>query len=217
LGGHPGIPGKKEIMDQNRGRFAFPDEKKLLKRCLAQDKKAWDTFVERYNRLICHAIVQTLKKYSFDLENQVVDDLFHVVFLSLIEDNYKKLRQFRWKCKLSSWLHIIAARVTIDYLRKQSEHLSLNGDTVEEKPLKEELTNGNPLPDELIELKEEKRIFEQIQRTLTSGERLFVELYYSRELSPTEISRILNTTENNVYQLKNRVREKMKKVVKAFL
>ena len=110
----------------------YNSDTKLIKACLAQDKVAWDMFVEKYSRLICHAIVNTLKKYSTAPENQMVDDLFHTVFLSLIEKNYKKLRQFQWKCKLSSWLHIIAVRTTIDYLRKQSKHLSLNGETQEE-------------------------------------------------------------------------------------
>ena len=51
-------------MDKNRMRLESPDERKLLQGCLAQDKEAWDTFVETYNRLISHAIAQTLKKYS---------------------------------------------------------------------------------------------------------------------------------------------------------
>ena len=101
-------------------KFKFSDDNSLLERCLAQDKKAWDVFVDRYNRLIYNAIVQTLNKYSFAIENQIVDDLFQTVFLSLIEYNYKKLRQFQGKCKLSSWLHIIAVRITINFLRKQS-------------------------------------------------------------------------------------------------
>lgn len=212
-----GIRENREALDKNRIAFGLPDERKLLEGCLAQDKQAWDTFVEKYNRLISHAIVITLKKYSFTTEDHLVGDLFHTVFLSLIENNCKKLRQFRWKCKLSSWLHIIAVRVTIDYLRKQSDHLSLNGETDEEIPLKERITNGNPLADELIELKEEERIFEQIKKTLTSRERLFVELYYCRELSAAETARILNTTANNVYQLKSRVREKMKEAAGKLL
>ena len=94
---------------------------------------------------------------------------------------------------------------------------TLNGETEAEMSLKEKVANGNPLPDELIEIGEEKRIFEKIKDTLTSRERFFVELYYSRELSPVEISRILNITENNVYQLKSRVREKMKNMVRKLL
>ena len=68
------------------------------------------------------------------------------------------------------------------------------------------------IPDEVVEHEEEKRIFEQIKQTLTPREQIFLELYYVRELSPSEISRILNTNENNIYQLKSLVRKKMKKI-----
>ncbi|MDL1969148.1 MAG: sigma-70 family RNA polymerase sigma factor [Deltaproteobacteria bacterium] len=190
---------------------------KLIIACLAQDKQAWDIFVEKYSRLICHAIVNTLRKYSTVPENQVVDDLFHTVFLSLIEKNYKKLRQFQWRCKLSSWLHMIAVRATIDYLRKQSKHLSLNGATQEEISLKENIISENPLPSELFEQKEEKRILEQIKNDMSTTERLFIELCYCRELSSSEIANTMNTSTNNVYQLKNRVRKKLKKLVEKIL
>ena len=49
-------------------KYIFSDENTLLEKCLAQDKKAWDIFVERYNRLIYKSIVQTLKKYSFTID-----------------------------------------------------------------------------------------------------------------------------------------------------
>jgi len=52
-------------MDKTRTNFVISDEKKLLKRCITQDKKAWDTFVEQYSGLISNAIIRTLKKYSF--------------------------------------------------------------------------------------------------------------------------------------------------------
>ena len=204
-------------MVKNWHKSSFSDEKRILKGCLQRDKKSWDTFVNRYNRLISHAIVKTLNRYSFTPKGHIVDDLFQTVFLSLIEHNCKKLRQFQWKCKLSGWLHVIAVRATVDYLRKQSEHLSLDGETDEEIHIKEKVANGNPLPGELIELKEEKKIFEQIKESLTSKERLFIELYYARELSSTEVAKIMNTTSNNVYQLKNRVREKMKNMVEDYL
>ena len=198
-------------------KFRSLDEKTLLERCLKQDKKAWDVFVDRYHRIISHAIVHTLRKYSFGTEHQVIDDLFHTVFLSLIEHNYKKLREFQWKCKLSSWLHIISVRTTIDFLRKQTDILSLNGETNEELSLKEGLTNGNPKPDEIVEMEEEKTIFNQIKTNLKTREQFFVELYYCRELSSPEVAKIMNITENNVYQMKSRVREKLKSIAEKYL
>jgi len=194
-------------MAKNHMRFSPPDDNKLLEGCLAQDKGAWDAFVDRYSRLISHAIVQTLQRHLFTPKNQVVDDLFQSVFLALIEHNCRKLRQFQGKCKFSSWLHIVTVHLTIDYLRKKQEPLQLD-DGIDET-----IPNGNPLPDVLIEIKEQKMILEKIKKDLTSRERLFAKLCYDLELPTAEIVRILNITENNVYQLKNRVREKMKKIV----
>ena len=195
----------------------FISERTLLKRCLENDKRAWDAFVERYNRVIYSAILHTLKKYSFPEENQIIDDLFQTVFLSLIEFDFKKLRQFKGKCKLSSWLHIISVRMTIDFLRKKKKQLSLNGDTDEEKSIKEGLTNGKPLPDDLLDQKDDQKLFEMIKNQLNARERLFVELFYVKELSPAEVSKIMNITQNNVYQIKNRVRNKMAKIAKDLL
>jgi RNA polymerase sigma factor (sigma-70 family) len=198
-------------------RTGTEDEGKLVDGCIRQEKEAWDAFVERYHRLISHSIVQTLRRYCVPLEDQIIEDLFHTVFLSLMEDDFKKLRQFKWKCSLSSWLHLIGVRTTIDYLRKESKDISLNGETEDEMPLKNRLMNGNPLPDELVEHEEEKAIFEKMKKTLTKREQFFMELYYSRELSPRQISKIMNTSENNVYQLKSLVRRKMEKVLEKFL
>jgi len=195
----------------------FSDEKTLLKRCLNQDKKAWDIFVEKYNRIIYNAIIRTLKKHSFPTENQVVDDLFQTVFLSLLESNCKKLRQFEWKCKLSSWIHIIAARTTIDFLNKQTRQVSLNGDTEEEKSIKKKTSNGRPNPGEMVEQKEERKILEQLIDMLNPKERLFIELYYDKDLSSSEVSKIMNIEPNYMYLIKNRVREKMKEMVKDFV
>ena len=195
----------------------FHDDRQLVERCISRDNKAWDAFVEKFQGLISHSIVHTLRRYSFALENQIVEDLFHSVFLSLIENDAKKLRQFRWQCKLSTWLHVIAVRATIDYLRKQPMKISINGEADDKIPLKDRLPNGNPLPDEVLEQKEERVIFEKIKESLTPREQLFLELYYSRELPPLQISIILNTTENNVYQLKSLVRKKMKSIVGKFL
>lgn len=198
-------------------KFSLSDEDTLLEKCLAQDKKAWDVFVEKYNRLIYSAIIQTINKYSYPTENQIVEDIFQTVFLSLIENNYKKLRQFQKKCKLSSWLHMISVKTTIDFFKKKSIKLSINGETSEEKDLREKTTNGNPLPDEIFNQKEGKIIFEAIKSKLKAKEQLFIELYYCRELSTDEVSEIMNITQNNAYQIKRRIRDKMREIAKDFL
>jgi len=198
-------------------KFGLSNEDVLIKKCIDREKKAWDVFVEKYNRLIYNAIIKTINKYSYSNENQIIDDIFQTVFLSLIDNNCKKLRQFQGKCKLSSWLHIISVRATIDFIKKKAIKLSINGETGEEQSLREKITNGNPLPDKILDQKEGMKIFEAIKSDLNTKEQLFVELYYCRELPPDEVSKIMSITKNNVYQIKNRVKGKMRELAKDFL
>jgi len=197
-------------------RISVSAEKKLVKRCLSNDSKAWADFVDSYHRIIYKSITQTLRKHSYPLADQTADDLFQSVFLSLVDHGCRKLRQFRWNCRLSSWLYIIASRITVDFLRKQrNPAVSLNGNSDTETAIQTKLSNGGPDPASQVEMAEEKRLFENLKEQLKPREQLFLELCYIRELSAEDISRVLDIKVNNVYQMKNRIREKMKAAAKA--
>ena len=199
-------------------RFRLSEEKELLEACLTGNKEAWDAFVERHTDLIYKAILRALKKYSFDRNDQAVADLFNSVFVSLLENDRRKLRQFRWKCSLSSWVYLIATRVTVDFLRRQTpEPLPLNGDGTDETPLGHRMPDQTPLPDRQLEMKELERIAAEAKKQLTSSERLFLELFFERGLSASEVARILNTNPNNVYQMKHRLMKKMRVLAAALL
>lgn len=95
-------------------------EKTLLAGCLNGDKAAWDAFVLQYSSLVHHTIKKTLIFRHTEISSDLVDDLFQEVFLSLVKDDFFQLRRFRGDrgCTLASWLRMIAARRTIDHLRK---------------------------------------------------------------------------------------------------
>lgn len=200
-----------ERMQPGIDKSKFSDDKKLLSGCVKGEQNAWDAFLERYSGLIFHAINRTLERYSFVAKDQVLNDLFQRVFLSLMESRCKKFRQFRWKCKLSSWLYTITVRMTIDYVKKEGFAPPAKNDVWASIP------DGRPLPDRIAEMKEESVIFERIKEALNPREQLFIKLCYDQELPVAEIARILHVTENNVYQLKSRVTLKMKKIMDAVL
>ena len=197
-------------MQPRTDKSKFSDDKKLLAGCVKGHKNAWDAFLERYSGLIFHAISKTLEKYSFIRKEQVLDDLFQRVFLSLMESDCKKFRQFRWKCKLSTWLYTVTVRMTIDYAKKEGLAPSVKDDAWASIP------DGLPLPDKMLEMKEMNMVFEKIKQKLNSREQLFLRLLYDQELPVAQIAGIMNITENNVYQLKNRVTLKMKKILDGF-
>ena len=96
-------------------------EKTLLTGCLKGEKAAWDAFVLQYSSLVYHTIKKTLSLYHCDSSSNPVEDLYQDVFVSLLRDDFRKLRQFRGDrgCSLASWIRVLAARLTIDFLRKQ--------------------------------------------------------------------------------------------------
>jgi RNA polymerase sigma factor (sigma-70 family) len=198
-------------------KFNLSDDDLLIRKCIAQDKKAWDVFVDKYNRLIYGAIIKTINRYSYSADDQLVDDIFQMVFLSLIDHECKKLKQFKKKCKLSSWLHIIAVRTTIDYMKKKSIKFSIDGDSKQEKVLKEKLSDERSLPDEILIQEEKINIYESVKNRLNTKEKFFVELYYTRELSPDDVAKVMNIKTNNVYQIRKRVQEKMEHIASEFL
>ncbi len=96
-------------------------EKTLLTGCLKGEKAPWDAFVLQYSSLVYHTIKKTFSLYHKEPHSNLVDDLYQEFFLSLLCDDFRKLRQFRGDrgCSLASWLRIVAARLTVDFLRKQ--------------------------------------------------------------------------------------------------
>ena len=97
-----------------------PSEKELLNACVQGSKEAWDTFVEKYTNLIYHAINKTLKTYYADHLYQDINDIHNNVFLSLMKNDYRKLRQYEGRngCTVSSWLMIVTTNFTLNFIKK---------------------------------------------------------------------------------------------------
>ncbi len=98
----------------------MPDDE-IIRKCLNdEDGSAWEGFVRDYSRVIWGAIHRTFHACSFAYSPQDTEDVFSCVYLSLIENDFRKLRQFRGEnaCSLSTWLSVIAVRKSIDYVRK---------------------------------------------------------------------------------------------------
>ncbi len=82
--------------------------KKLLGTCLKGEKPAWDSFVLQYSGLVYHSIKKTLSLYHVEPCPDIVDDLFQDFFVSLVRDDFLKLRQFRGDrgTNLATWLRV---------------------------------------------------------------------------------------------------------------
>jgi RNA polymerase sigma-70 factor (ECF subfamily) len=195
--------------------FVPNDDIGLLTKCINGEQASWDIFVKRYSKLVYHAVHHTLKLHSYTHKTEDIEDIHNSIFLSLIENDFRKLRQFEGRrgCSLSSWVRLISVRSTIDFLRSQKVHLSINGDSETAQPIIETLIDDRLSVEKQMEMAETERAFKDAINELSPSDKLFIRLYYEKELPEEEIAGIMHVSINTIYSKKNRIREKIKKIL----
>ncbi|MDD5155488.1 MAG: RNA polymerase sigma factor [Candidatus Omnitrophica bacterium] len=193
------------------------DDLEFVQRCVNGDKQSWDEFIDRYSRLVYNYIHATLAlkgRDKFDRDN--VNDLFQEIFLSLVKDNFKKLRSFKGKngCSLASWLRQIAINYTIDYLRRLKPSLSLEQENEQELRLKDVIADDKiSVKDMLTDEEKLERLKECIDR-LNTEEQYFLEMYLNQNLALEEIKDMLGISRGALDMRKSRIIEKLKECFK---
>lgn len=188
----------------------------LIERCLTGgDGAGWEIFVRKYSRLIWSSINKTFRAYAFRFNTEDTEDLCSAVFLSLLENDFYKLRQFssRDACSLPTWLSVVTVRMTIDFMRKDSSHLFVAA-TGEDDDILETIRDNRYCAERLFEEKQESRLLSESADSLSDRDRMIFDLLYNRDTSPEEVARIMEMPVEHVYSRKHRITEKLKKNLK---
>jgi len=181
-------------------------EKSLITGCVNGDKVAWDTFVQQYSNLVYHTIRKTLTLHHTESRDEVIEDLYQELFVSILQNNCRKLSQFRGDggCTLASWLRIVAARLTIDFLRKQR---------APEVEVTETIVSDQPGAPDLMLDREQADFLSRAIDSLSSRARMIIELCYHQALQPQEIASILKISVGALYTQKSRILNKLREAL----
>jgi RNA polymerase sigma factor (sigma-70 family) len=182
-------------------------EKTLIGGCLRSEKAAWDSFVQQYSNLVYHTIKKTLSLYHAEPHADLVEDLYQEFFVSLLRNECKKLKQFRGAhdCSLASWLRLLTARLTIDFLRQQAPP---SGEVAGA------MFRHGPDPAEPLLNKQQETLLNQAIQTLSPRDRILLDLCYRQALASEQIAALLKTSVSAVYTQKSRVLEKIREVLR---
>lgn len=185
-----------------------------MKACFSGDRSAWERFVEEYSKLIYFSIHQTFKMRGLTASQDEIDELFNEIFLSLFDNDFAKLKSFKWKndCSLATWLRVIASRKTIDYLKskyRMSRALDINSPEVSE-----ELAVEGEIEQSVLD-GEREEILQRAISQLSPEEINFINLCFIKEIEPEKIAQMLGITVSSVYSRKNRIREKIRRIVEG--
>ncbi len=186
-------------------------EAELLSRCLSnEDSGAWELFVRNYAKLIWSAIHKTFRSTSFGYSSQDAEEVFNTIFLSLVDDNFKKLRQFqsRNSSTLSTWLSVVTIHKTIDYMRMQ--HRGRVSSIEDHEGLAETLADNTQTIETVLIKKQQLDALAKTLSTLPSQDKAIFDLLYVRNLSPDAAARELGISLAAFYTRKHRLVEKIK-------
>ena len=183
-----------------------PQEQSLIAGCVRGEKAAWDAFVEQYAKLVYHTIKITANFRQAETPPDFADDLFQEIFLTLVTDDFAQLRRFRGDngCTLASWLRMIAARRTIDHLRKHRHRTELVTDA-----------HGNQQDNPELAASE-GQLHESLARaleSLTAHERILIKLFYTGISSASDVASMLHLSVGAVYTQKSRILAKLRETL----
>jgi RNA polymerase sigma-70 factor (ECF subfamily) len=188
-------------------------EAELIAAVIAREPGAWEALYRRFERVIIGCVRNALRRYSAFATDEDIEDIVNTVCLNLVKDDFKKLRTFDAGrgYRLSSWMGLIATNTALDALRRRDPgHAPLDAG---EDGATLQLADGSGTPSDALEHRQKwQALFAAIQ-SLPPADRRFLELYYDDELSPEELAAKLGITVNTVYSRKNKLREKLKRLL----
>jgi RNA polymerase sigma-70 factor (ECF subfamily) len=188
----------------------------LVAAVLAGEPAAWPAFQARYGRLVSSCVRRALATYGARASAEDIEDFVSSACLNIVKDDYRKLRQFDPSrgYRLSSWVGLIATNTVIDALRRRDpRHVSLD----EPGAPGMDAPTAAPDPEERLEELEEARVLQQAIAQLSPADRLFLEHTLDYELEPAVLARQLRVEVATIYSRKNKVREKLRKLVQRIL
>jgi RNA polymerase sigma-70 factor (ECF subfamily) len=173
-------------------------------------QRRWGEFVARYERLIVSCVLKVLRRYGALFSADDLDDLVADVWLTLLRDDMKKLRQYDAArgFRIASFIGLVATNTTIDHLRsRQAEATPLD------QVMEDYVAMAQIAPRDAVEDREQAELAREALARLSSDERAFVFDVFHTERSPEELARTLGVTTNTVYSRKFKVREKLARIV----
>lgn len=175
-------------------------DQQLLRACRRGDEAAWETLVNRYQRLI-----YTIPRRAGLGEDQAAD-IFQDVFTTL----FQKLNDIEHPDRLQAWLVTTARRKTWRSILEGKNSKNAGSREINENDIAV-LEGGDPLPDEvLMQLEEQHRVRTAVALLDDRCRTLIRLLFYSAEPpSYAEIAISLKTSVGSIGPTRARCLEKL--------
>ncbi|RRB07385.1 RNA polymerase sigma factor [Larkinella rosea] len=179
------------------------DEEVLVRRIVQGDVRAYQTLVERYQRLVLHMVGRIIR------QPEDIEDVCQEVFIKV----YKHLPDYQFGSKLSTWIASIAYRTAINHSKKISRGpVSGFPETWASEPEDANLVN----PEEMLMHQDWKAFLHAQIAKLPIQYRTILTLYHLEELSYEEIGQVTSLPEGTVKNYLFRARRLLKEALQRY-
>ena len=170
------------------------DQLRLIRGCIAKDRKAQRDLYDRYSRLV----YGTIRKYENGTEvaEEILNDVFILVFT--------KLEQYSFIGSFEGWIRRITVNCITDHYRKNAKHKKMIGKDIEEV---------NPYIEGGIYSKLHYKHLLEIIHTLPEIQRMVFNLFVFEEMTHMEIAKQVNISEGYSKWYLNDARKKIKEKI----
>jgi RNA polymerase sigma-70 factor (ECF subfamily) len=178
--------------------MAIDDDRRLAARIIAGDTGAVEEFVSQYQPFIYAILVRSL-----NLRPDEADEIFQRFLFHIWEDEFRRLRDWKGKTKLSAYLAQIVRNLAHDYRRDYRRQPPL------ERPDKPDI----PAEERVIANIERRQMIDRALSRLSDRDRYLIHQRFILEQSPSEIAATLGVTTNSVGVALSRARRRLKKIL----
>jgi len=180
-------------------------DRQLLDRCLTHEPGAWNDFVDRYMGLIYHVIHHVSHARSVVLSPDDIEDLAAEIFLGVVDDDYKVLRQFKGASSLPTYLTVVARRICVKEVVKRHREAELGHINASRSAM----DDGGSDESEPVATAEE---VERMLKDLPDREAEVVRLYHLKYLNYRQIGKQVGVPENSVGPILAQARKRLRRV-----
>lgn len=184
----------------------FPSDQDLIAGCIEGKRDSWDTFVERFSRLIYWGIFKTLEGTGFQESTDLCNEIFQEIFTRLVER--EQLKGLRELTSIRKFLSVMTCRATLDKLKALRRHEKSHIDM--EKVILEEGSPEGSVMEATADVREREIIIGAVLESLSPKERACVEFYYLDGKTHRHIGEILGMPQDTVSSITRRAKEKLK-------
>ena len=179
------------------------DDRSLVTGILKGEPRAFQMLIKQNERLVAHMIGRLVK------DRNELEELCQDVFLQV----YKKIGEFNFKSKLSTWIATIAYRMAVNNLKKKKMQFLDLGD---DDGFRERFIEASD-PGRLVEEKDQERFVLQLVDRLPPHYKSVLMLYHVEGLSYTEIAEITEMPEGTVKSYIFRARNLLKESIMKYI